>query len=60
MNPDDKSHVWISPQEAARLLGVSDMTIRRHIASKQLIGRRVGPKLLQVRRDSLERMIEAA
>ncbi len=53
-------HRWISPQEAARLMGVSDMTIRRRIASKELVGRRVGRKLLQVRVDSLEKLIEAA
>jgi excisionase family DNA binding protein len=43
--------------DAAARVGVSTKTVRRWIASGQLAGYRVGPRLLRVDPDDLDRML---
>jgi len=43
--------------EAAARVGVSTKTVRRWIASGQLAGYRMGPRLLRVDPDDLDRML---
>jgi len=40
------SRPWLSVDEAARLLGVSERTVRRHAAAGTLPSRRIGRRLL--------------
>lgn len=43
--------------EAAARVGVSTKTVRRWIASGQLVGYRMGPRLLRVDPDDVDRML---
>lgn len=43
--------------EAAARVGVSTKTVRRWIASGQLAGYRVGPRLLRIDPDDVDRML---
>nr|WP_238555696.1 helix-turn-helix domain-containing protein [Gordonia amicalis] len=46
----------LSLSQAATLLGVSTRTIRRWIAAGELPAARIGPKLLRIRVEDLERL----
>jgi len=50
----------LSIAEAAHLLGVSPRTVRRYIAEGRIRGIRVGPKMLRVDRDELDKLIQPA
>lgn len=43
----------IAVDEAAKMLGVSGMTIRRRIDEGVLPGYRIGPRVIRVRRDDV-------
>lgn len=47
----------LHPNEAALRLRVSAVTVRRYAASGRLDGVRVGPKLVKVTAESVDRMI---
>ena len=49
-----ETDTWVTVQEAAAYARVSTNTIRRLITSNTLIAKRFGPRLLRIRRDSLE------
>lgn len=51
---------FLSCREAARLLGISDDTVRRMIRRHELDAVRVGRRLLRVRTESIERHIDRA
>jgi len=46
--------VYITQQEAADILGVTDRTIRKMIASKRLQGYRFGARMIRLRLDEVE------
>jgi excisionase family DNA binding protein len=54
MRPD-----WLSPREVAATLGVSEATIKRHIASGKLRSSKVG-RSRRIHRDAITRFVEAA
>lgn len=43
--------------QAATELAVSERSVRRYLASGLLVGVRVGPRLIRVTRESLDRML---
>ncbi|MCG7582776.1 helix-turn-helix domain-containing protein [Mycolicibacterium sp. OfavD-34-C] len=45
-------------KEAADFLGVTDRTVRNYIAQGRLKAHRVGPKLLRITPDELNRFLE--
>ncbi|UOG22160.1 helix-turn-helix domain-containing protein [Gordonia amicalis] len=47
---------FLSVEQAGQIVGVSGRTIRRWVASGQLTGYRVGPKLLRVSAAELDRL----
>lgn len=49
-----RATAYISLQQAAEQLGVSDKTIRNWIATGRLTGYRAGPRMLRVRQEELE------
>lgn len=53
--PDDSSR-WGTVKEAAELMGLHTMTIRRYINAGELPARRIGVKLIQVDLDAVRRM----
>jgi excisionase family DNA binding protein len=48
---------WAPVQQTATYLGVDERTVRRYIASGRLDARRIGPRLIRVDRDSVEKMM---
>lgn len=46
--------VYVTQQEAADILGVTDRTVRRMIAEKRLTGYRLGRRLVRLRLDEVE------
>lgn len=48
---------WTHVEEAAALLGVSKRTVYRYLTLGVLEGRRVGPRIVQVKRDSIDKAI---
>lgn len=48
----------ISIQEAAAVLGVSDKTVRRYIADGTLPAERINKRLLRVRREDVEALLQ--
>jgi excisionase family DNA binding protein len=50
---------WGTVKEAAELMGLHTMTIRRYIKAGELPARRVGVKLIQVDLDAVRRMVSA-
>jgi excisionase family DNA binding protein len=48
---------WGTVKEAAEILGVHGMTIRRYIAAGELPARRQGVKLIQVDLDAVRRLM---
>ncbi|MFA5711515.1 helix-turn-helix domain-containing protein [Mycolicibacterium sp.] len=51
--------VTVTIQQAAEVLQVHDRTIRRWIADGTLDAKRVGPRLLRVKRESIDNLIGA-
>lgn len=50
---------WGTVKEAAELMGLHTMTIRRYIKAGELPARRVGVKLIQVDLEAVRRMVSA-
>jgi len=46
----------LTKQETAQSLGVSEKTVERWIAEGRLDAYRIGPRLVRVRRESLEKL----
>ena len=55
-SPASRRH-YESVGEAATRVGVSTKTVRRWISSGQLAGYRVGPRLLRIDPDDVDRML---
>jgi excisionase family DNA binding protein len=49
---------WVSPQQAADYLGIHVVTMRRRIRSGDVPATRLGPRLLRVDLDELDRLGE--
>lgn len=47
-----------SVQQTAGYLGVSVKTVRNYIASGRLTAIRIGPRLLRIERESIERLLQ--
>ena len=54
--PETESR-WGTAKEAAAILGVSHMTIRRYVAAGELPARRKGIKFIEVDLDAVRRLI---
>lgn len=48
---------WLTTTEAADYLGLTSKTIRRYIASGKLPARRIGVRVVRVRRDDLDGLL---
>lgn len=58
MSTDISRHRWLSQQEAAEYLGVTQRTIRAYIADGRLRGHRVrGSRLVRIDRADLDAML---
>ena len=56
--PAISTSAWLSQQDAADYLGVTDRTIRNYIARGLLPGHRVkGSRLVRIRRDDLDQLM---
>lgn len=54
--PDPDNDEWISVEQAAKALAVSEPTIRRWINDDRLTASRIGPRLWRIRRSALDQM----
>jgi excisionase family DNA binding protein len=50
----------ISTTEAAQILGISSMSVRRYVDQGILVGYRVGPKLIRVNAESVANILTPA
>lgn len=50
--------VYITQQEAADILGVTDRAIRKMIADKRLTGYRLGRRVIRLRLDEVEAALQ--
>ncbi|MGW9184830.1 helix-turn-helix domain-containing protein [Agromyces sp. NPDC055661] len=54
LSPSARHHEWLTIPEAAAIRAVSRQTIRRMIARGELEAERIGPRLIRVKRSSLD------
>ncbi|WP_417852134.1 helix-turn-helix domain-containing protein [Bifidobacterium panos] len=52
------THEWCTRREAADYLHVSTQTIDRWRLQKRLTWRRVGPRMIRIRTDSIQRLLD--
>lgn len=48
----------LSVEQAAEYLGVNPLTVRRRIACGQIPGYRLGPRLIRIKREDLEALLQ--
>jgi excisionase family DNA binding protein len=51
-------HTYITQQQAAEYLGVTDRTIRQMIADQRLRAYRLGPRVIRLRLDEVEAALQ--
>jgi len=56
--PQEHQPLFLSPQEVAVMYGVTERTVRRMIASGALEAARLGSKLIRIRRDHAEGLLQ--
>ena len=58
MNTTRKKSAWLNLVEAGQYLGVSEGSIRRWISDGRLSAVRVGPRLVKVRLEDLDLLVQ--